>query len=366
MCVGYRPGSGYTGAEKVGLSVRTRFGGVFLALLSLVLAAAAPGAERTRLFTTTHPAMGTEFTLYLYSNRADEAAAISEEVFDEVDRVEQLLSNYRDSSELSRINREGAAGAVTTDPEMMSFLEQAEHWSRASDGAFDMTVGRLMKSWGFYRHAGRIPPTDELEALRSATGWTKVELDMDARSVRFTSPGVELDPGGIGKGFGVDAAVRILRANHVKAAMLSAGGSTIYALGAPPHQTGWRVVVPGPLPLKSELSVLYLRDTSLSSADCSVKNFTVDGHLYCHIMDPRTMRPVEGRIQVTIVNPSATASDALSNVIFVQSPEQSAVTLRRFAPESQALIVSGDPKQARCFAFHWNRAISSAHCVVTR
>lgn len=101
------------------------------------------------LYTTTHPAMGTEFTLYLYSSDAAVAAETSEEVFDEVDRVEQLLSNYRDSSELSRINQNAAASLVTTDPEMLDFLTQSEHWSRVSDGAFDITVGRLMKAWGF-------------------------------------------------------------------------------------------------------------------------------------------------------------------------------------------------------------------------
>jgi thiamine biosynthesis lipoprotein len=112
------------------------------------------------------------------------------------------------------------------------------------------------------------------------------------------------------------------------------------------------------------LSVITLRDTSLSSADCSQKNFTLAGHLYCHIMDPRTMRPVEGRIQVSIVNPSATASDALSNVIFVETPEQSLATLKAYAPDSRALIVSGDATHARCTAFRWNTPISSAHCAL--
>jgi FAD:protein FMN transferase len=314
------------------------------------------------LYTTNHPAMGTGFTLYLYSADPAAAAEISEEVFEEVDRIEQLLSNYRDSSELSRINQNAAASPVTTDPEMLDFLTQSEHWSRASDGAFDITVGRLMKAWGFYRHSGRIPPDAELQQLRAATGWEKVQLDSATRTVHFTSPGVELDPGGIGKGFAVDAAVRILRGHHVAAAMLSAGSSTLYALGAPPNLDGWRVVVPGPLPSHDNLSVITLRDTSLSSADCSEKNFTVAGHLYCHIMDPRTMRPVEGRIQVSIVDPSATASDALSNVIFVEPPEQSVETLKKYAPEARALIVSGDMDHPHCTIFHWGVSVDSARC----
>jgi len=336
------------------------------ASIGLTLARAAtphaPAPHAQTLYTTTHPAMGTDFTLYLYASDPTVAATASEEVFEEIDRIEQLLSNYRDSSELSRINQNAATKPVTTDPEMLAFLQASEHWSRISDGAFDITVGRLMKSWGFFRHEGRIPTDAELSALRTVTGWQKVTLDPTNRTVSFTAPGLELDPGGIGKGFAVDAAVRILRADHITAALLSAGTSTLYALGAPPHKSGWRIVIPGPLPSKETLSTVILRDTSLSSADCSQKNFTLGGHLYCHIMDPQTMKPVEGRIQVSIINPSATASDALSNVIFVQSPEQSLATLRASAPGSHALIVSGTADHATCAAFQWQSPVNSAHC----
>jgi thiamine biosynthesis lipoprotein len=192
-----------------------------------------------------------------------------------------------------------------------------------------------------------------------------VQLDMAARTVRFTEPGVELDPGGIGKGFAVDAAVRVLRADGVRVAMISAGSSTLYGLGAPPGRRGWRVVVTGPKPSARTLSVVTLRDESLSSADCSQKNFTVAGHLYCHIMDPRTMRPVEGRLQVSVVHPSATASDALSNVVFVQTPEESMKTLAAAAPEARALIVSGDAKYVQCAAFRWGVPVAQARCALT-
>jgi thiamine biosynthesis lipoprotein len=343
-------------------------------------------APRLKLYTTAHPAMGTTYTLYLYSSDPQQASAVSDEVFDEIDRIDQLLSNYRDSSELSRINRNAANAPVTTDPETFGFLQQSLHWSQISDGAFDITVGQLMKSWGFFRHEGRVPTPAELDHLRSVTGWQHIQLDPAARTVSFTSS-IELDPGGIGKGFAVDAAVRVLRADNVAAAMISAGGSTLYALGAPPGKPGWRVVVPalngtgfspyvkGQVELgalapegaisQNTLTAITLRDTSLSSADCSQKNFTLNGHLYCHIMDPKTLLPVEGRIQVSIVNPSATASDALSNVIFVQTPQQSLATLAAYAPDSRALIVSGTATHATCTTFRWPNPVDKSHCTVS-
>jgi FAD:protein FMN transferase len=142
-------------------------------------------------------------------------------------------------------------------------------------------------------------------------------VDAGTRTVRFTTPGVELDPGGIGKGFAVDAAVDALRVDGVKAALLSAGSSTIYGLGTPPDAQGWKVRVPDPRRAGASISTVVLRDTSLSTANCSEKHFVVGSHQYCHIMDPRTLRPVEGRLQATVIAPSATDSDALSNVMFV-------------------------------------------------
>lgn len=317
-------------------------------------------------FVFTHPAMATTFSLYLYAGDAAKAATVAEEVFDEVDRIEQLLSNYRVSSELSRINRDAAKDTITVDPEMMEFLTQSARWSAASDGAFDITVGRLMKAWGFYTHAGEIPEPSKLARLRLSTGWQKVQLDPVQRTVHFTSPGVELDPGGIGKGFAVDAAVRVLRADGIRAALLSAGSSTIYGLGAPAHRRGWRVVIPGPLPSRKVLSFVLLRDESLSSADCSQKHFLFNGHSYCHIMDPRTLRPVEGRIQVSVIDPSATASDALSNVLFVERPEQSRNILARSEPMARGLIVSRKGRGAVCEAIDWKAFIDSRRCPLTR
>jgi len=361
-----------SGVAKVVRSHMVAWSAVLLCVAALATSGhgASTGSGATgplTMFTRVHPAMGTDFTLYIYCRSASDADTTAEAVFNEVDRIDQLLSNYRDSSELSRINRNAATGPVTTDPEMLSFLEQSAHWSSVSHGGFDITVGRLMKAWGFYRHGGRIPPADELAQLRAATGWEKVELNEEERTVRFKAPGVELDPGGIGKGFAVDAVVRLLKTEHVRSAMISAGGSTIYALGAPPGSAGWRITVPGPLPLQNALSVVTLRDMSLSSADCSQKNFTIGGHLYCHIMDPQTMQPVEGRVQVTILDPSATASDALSNVLFVEEPKESAKILAAYAPKSRALVVFGGADKGasrHCMKFRWGWRVSSVHCDV--
>jgi thiamine biosynthesis lipoprotein len=331
-----------------------------LALLAAVtLAPAAGGASSPdeQLFTRVHPAMGTDFTLYIYAADGGAADREADRVFAIVDQLESLLSNYQPQSELSRINREAAQHPVTTDPETFRFLKESLEWSARSDGAFDITVGRLMKAWGFFRSTGHVPSNAELARVRSETGWRRVVLNAGTRTVRFTAPGVELDPGGIGKGFAVDAAVEEMRADGVRAALLSAGSSTIYGLGAPPQSEGWKVRVPDPLHKGDAISTVMLRDTSLSTANCSEKHFVVGGHQYCHIMDPRTLRPVEGRLQATVIAPSATDSDALSNAVFVLDAVGRGRLMRSLPQADAALVVMAGGVVER---YRWGSAIQAS------
>ncbi|MBS1815792.1 MAG: FAD:protein FMN transferase [Acidobacteria bacterium] len=326
-----------------------------LALLAAAEAVAVP-QKMAAPFVFKHAAMGTEFEIVLIDQNRALASAMAELAFDEVDRLEELLSNYRETSELSRVNRLAGQGPVTVDPEMFAFLSAAEHWSRASDGAFDMSVGPLMRVWGFFQHAGRVPSDAEIAKAKRVVGWKLVKLDVATRTVRFLRDGVELDPGGIGKGFAVDAAVRLLREHGVERALISAGSSTIYGMGSPPGERGWKVIVRSPVLPKRVISTVYLRDESLSSANCTEKNFTAAGVMYCHIFDPRTGQPVRGRVHVSVIHPSATASDALSNVLFVQSPDEAMSTLRRFVPDARALVLY-ERNGLKCATFRWSGTI---------
>src|SRR5438105_1992026 len=139
------------------------------------------------LFVQSRNAMGTIFTIYLYANNGTRAGALFEAAFEEVERLEETLSNYRETSELSRINRLAARQAVTTDPEVFALLEASLAYSRQTGGAFDVTVGPLMRAWGFFRGKGRFPTDDELRAAKENVGFDKVHLYPAARTVRFAS-----------------------------------------------------------------------------------------------------------------------------------------------------------------------------------
>ena len=337
----------------------------FCAGAVLLLGAAALPAQPSRasemLYTESRPAMGTVFTIKCYMPDPDSADRVMNAAFEEIARLEALLSNYQPSSELSRISREAGAGPVVTDPETFTFLARSLYWSDRSHGAFDITVGPLLRAWGFKARNGHVPSQAEQKALRDQVGWDKVQLDAATHTVRFTTgKPMELDPGSIGKGFAVDSVVALLRENGVRAAFISAGGSTLYGLGTPPDKAGWPVEVPDPRTPDSIATTVWLHDTSLSTGACTEKFFVQNGHRYCHIFDPRTLTPMEGVLQSTVIAPSATDGDALSTVIFVLPPEQSREVLRGLQGTEAILFLSA-PGAPDCVVFGASNSICDAH-----
>jgi FAD:protein FMN transferase len=201
-----------------------------------------------------------------------------------------------------------------------------------------------MKAWGFFRGGGRVPGSDELADLRGRVGYAHVVLDGSRETIRFDRPGVELDLGGIAKGYAVDRAVGVLREHHVAAALVSAGGSTVYGLGAPPGQAAWRVGVQDPVDPGAVAFDAHLKDRALSISGSYEKSFEKDGVRYSHIMDPRAARPVQGVWSVAVLAPSGTAGDALDDAFFVQGVERGRAYLKRL-PATEAFFFLPSPRR---------------------
>jgi basic amino acid/polyamine antiporter, APA family len=318
------------------------------AIVAILVAAASLSASDTQPadagpYQASRMSMGCLYTIEAYSPDPGTLPRVLDEAFDEVDRIDRLMSHYKTDSSLSRINREAATHPVAVEPELFDFLATALQYSRDSDGAFDITVGPLMKTWGFFPGEGRLPAEAEIAAARRLVGSDHVTLNTAARTVAFDAPGVSLDLGGIAKGYAVDRAVRLLRERNVTAALVSAGGSTIYGLGAPPGRNGWDVAIQDPIDSRRTAFTATLNNRALSVAGASEKSFDVGGVRYSHIMDPRTGRPVQGVLTVAVLSATGTAGDALDDAFFVLGPERSRDYLRRLpGTEVFFLIPSGD------------------------
>ena len=277
------------------------------------------------------------YVIEAYGPDAEDLPRVVEEAFDEVDRIDRLMSHYKADSAVSHVNREAALHPVTVEPELFDFIAEAMRYGHDSDGAFDITVGPLMKVWGFFQGEGRVPPEDVLATARRHVGGAHMRLNPFARTIAFDEPGVEIDLGGIAKGYAVDRAAGLLRRRKIAAALISAGGSSIYGLGAPPGRDSWDVAIQDPIDSRKTALTVQLKDRALSVAGRSEKSFEAGGITYSHIMDPRSGRPVQGMLSVAVLTDSATAGDALDDAFFVLGPEASRAYLQRL-PGAEAMF----------------------------
>jgi thiamine biosynthesis lipoprotein len=262
-------------------------------------------------------AMGSTYSLVLYGYDRNQMEAAVEAAFDEVRRLDRLLSNYRRDSDLSEINRFAAERPVKVTPEVFRLLSKCMEISRESEGAFDISVGPLMKVWGFYKGTGHLPRKDEVARALEKVGYRKIQLDSENRTVRFTQTGVELDPGGIGKGYAVDRMIEILKENGIASALITAGGSSIYGLGDPNNGKGWEVKIRDPKNPRKTVTEVYLKDESMSTSGSYEKFFEADGRIYSHIMDPRTGYPARGVLAVSVIAPKTLDSEAWTKPYFI-------------------------------------------------
>jgi FAD:protein FMN transferase len=174
-----------------------------------------------------------------------------------------------------------------------------------------------------------VPSENELATARRHVGGGHVLLNPISQTVGFDAYGVELDLGGIAKGYAVDRVVGLLRRRQIAAALISGGGSTIYGLGAPPGADGWEVKLQDPIDPRKIAFAIALKDRALSVARSSEKAFEAGGVRYSHIMDPRTGRPVQGVLSVAVLTSSGTAGDALDDAFVVLGPERSRAYVNR-------------------------------------
>ena len=286
-------------------------------LLMTAAAAFDPTRCRADLVEVRHRAMATEFVLLLHGDNPAVLHGAAEEAFEEVDWLERQLSIYQVTSEVSGINARAATESVKVEPGLFRLLEFSKRQWKETSGAFDITVSPLIRTWGFFRGRGKIPEDESIEEVMPRIGMNHVLLNAEQRTIRFDAPGVEIDLGGIGKGYTVDCIVEMLKRNGVTSAFVDAGGSAFYALGSPPGSTAWQVGIRDPYDKDKHIMLLSLRDRSLSTSGNYERFFEVDGKIYCHILDPRTGRPVEGMLSATALAPTAMESDALSTAFFV-------------------------------------------------
>ena len=297
---------------------------ICLSLLSACAVRPAPAPSEAPETSRQFFAMNTLMSLRLSGPDREDAldAAIAE-----INRLDQLFSRTMDESDISRLNaRAGDGTDVPLSPETADLLSDALRQGEETGGAFNITIAPIIDAWGFGAggtDAYRVPSEEELSGLLPLTDPSALHVDQTAHTARLDRPGMEVDLGGIAKGYAADRLTELLEGYGVSSALLSLGSSTIALMGDNPSGEPWRVAVKDPQDQEEQILLLSLSDQVLSTSGAYEQQFTSAGVTYHHILDPETGYPADtGMLSVTVVADSGALTDAWSTALFVAGPEQ--------------------------------------------
>ena len=313
-------------------------GGLILGFLSLAFAYDDPQPAAAFIHKKKY-IMGTVYEIVAYDASPERASAAIDRALEEIARLDRVMSNYNPESDLSRLNRNGHFHPETVSRDLYEAIRDSLEYSRLSDGQFDITVAPLVDLWKAALGGDKAPTAEEQEKLRECVGYQKIQLQPPDR-VRFHSACMRIDLGSIGKGYAVDRAVDILRSAGIQNALVNAGESTIYAVGAPPGKAAWLVHLRDPS--KKVDPQVWLCDNSVSTSEQTPPSL-LGNETAGHIIDPETGRPLETPYALSIVARTGTASDALSTTLLLVGPEKGKSIVMNLA-DAAAIWVSPEGK----------------------
>ena len=274
---------------------------------------------------------------------ARELDGLAARAFSEMRALEEELSKFEPESEVSLLNYLGAENPMVVSDELFFLLRVSREYWQKTGGAFDPTLAHLSAAWGFDDHRGRVPSDDEITALLDRAGMDGVVLEEATQSVFLSRPGLAVDLGGIGKGYIIDRAVRVLRESGVEAGAFLSGRSSLVFWGRPGPDDYWRVGVSDPREADRICLEFEVEEGAVSSSSPSERYFERDGVRHGHVLDPRTGRPVCHRgLGVTVWTPDAMVGDVASTALFVLGSDAGEEILGDLAPIT-AVFLDEDP-----------------------
>ena len=283
--------------------------------------------------------MGVAARLTLYAENEQKAEAAAKAAYARFAELEQVMSDYRPTSEINDVCRRAAYGPVKVSEDLFRVLKRSLEVAEASDGAFDPTVGPLVALWRESRRSGVLPSAAQIEAAKAKVGWRFVEIDSKARMVFIKRLGVRIDFGGIAKGDACDQAVLVLKKNGVPNAMVEAGGD-IKVSGHPPGTSGWIIGIHG-----ANLRRIFKNEAISTSGDAE-QFVEIGGVRYSHIVDPKTGLGLTNRIQASVIARDGLTTDPLATALCILGEKRSKKLLRKY--RAQAIFVKApSPTSAR-------------------
>lgn len=285
--------------------------------------------------------MGTIVEIVAGGQNINKLEAAVDAAFAEIERLDKLLSRHQQNSDITRLAQSGSGSRVAA--ETAEVIALGLDVARRSEGAFELTLGRLKSLWGFDRETPSVPDQEAVAAALAGIG--PAALSLDGQRVNKRTPHLQVDLGGIAKGYAVDRAIAVLRQHGVASAAVNAGGD-MYLLGQRPQRAKrprrfWRIGLQHPRQKDAVLETVQVRDRAVVTSGDYERFFEQDGQRYHHIFDPQSGFPARGCQSVTIIADSVALGDALATAVFVLGPEAGLQLLTQY-PQAEGLIVAAD------------------------
>lgn len=308
-------------------------------LVAAFLLTISAGCDRTRTWQKEETIMGTVVRITVVGKDAGQAADAVEAAFEEIRRLDRMMSLYKDESEITALNMAAGGRPVRVSAEMLEVMEHAASVSKLTQGAFDATAGPLIVLWQLHTREGTVPTEREIERIRAITGWRDVVIDKKRSTVFLRKKGMIVDLGGIAKGYAADRAAAVLRSRGIENGIVAVAGD-IRVMGRRPDKSPWRIAVQHPREPEKTLTVLELTDTFISTSGDYERFTIVNNKRYHHIIDPRTGRPSKGVISATIIGDRGVVVDPLTTAVFILGPEKGMALVKKLGYD--AIVVDED------------------------
>jgi thiamine biosynthesis lipoprotein len=285
----------------------------------------------------TRPMMGTEVSVYLWSDDDEAGRRAVEDVFAEAARIDRLMSTYKDDSEISKINQGAATAPVVAGDELFRLIQRSLDISLLTHGAFDITYDSVGQHYDF--RARRRPDAATVEAEKGLIDFRLIRLDRAGRTVSFGREGVRINLGGIAKGYVVERGIEVLRNRGIEHAVVTAGGDS--RMLGDRRGRPWMIGIRDPREDGEVAISIPLSDEAVSTSGDYERYFDEDGVRYHHIIRPSTGRPATGVHSATVIGPDAVITDALSTSVFVMGVEQG-LRLIATLPDYESIVIDAD------------------------
>jgi thiamine biosynthesis lipoprotein len=287
--------------------------------------------------------MGTAFTIVLYTEDEATASRASRAAFDRIKQLDQILTDYDPDSELMRLAAKAGGPPVPVSRDLFDVLDRSKKLYERSGGAFDVTIAPVVRLWRRARRDKTLPDRELLEKARALVGSDAIRLDPEKQTVELTRPGLKLDVGGIAKGYASEEAIKVLRREGVKSALV-AGSGDIVVSDPPPGRPGWRIAVESLKPVDETTPgrTILLKNSAVSTSNDVEQYVEIGGVRYSHVIDPRTGLGLTERRSVTVIAPEGITADGLDTAACVMGPEKG-LKLIESTPGAAGLFVRITP-----------------------